>query len=173
MKTTLLFALVALALAVPPLEAAPTVVYLVRHAEKASAPSADPPLTGPGRIRAVALSVIMAQVHPVAVMHTQFRRTVETAKPTFTALHIPAIHIPRDPDPAPNAQAVAARIMKQFHGQTTLVVGHSDTVPAIIHRLGIAHPPTISESQFNRIFKVTKGMWPWSQTTMVETTYGQ
>ena len=166
-------AMIATGLAAPRLEAAPTVVYLVRHAEKASQPAADPPLTAAGRTRTLALAARMAQAHPVAVIHTQFLRTRQTAQPTVTSLHIPAILIARAVDPVPNAQAVVAKIRQQFNGQTTLVVGHSDTVPAIIQRLGISRPPTISESQFNRLFKVTTtGRWPWSRTTMVETTYG-
>ena len=93
--------------------------------------------------------------------------------PTVTALNIPAVLITRDADPEPNAQAVVAKIRKQFSGRTTLVVGHSDSVPAIIRRLGISNAPVILETQFNRIFKVTKGPWPWSPPTLVETTYGQ
>lgn len=161
-------------LAVPRLEAAPTptVVYLVRHAEKASQPAADPPLTAAGRSRARALAGFMVPIHPVAVIHTQFLRTRQTANPTVVALHISGTLIARDVDPVPNAKAVVAKIRQQFSGKTTLVVGHSDSVPEIIRRLGVTHPPTISESQFSRIFKVTKGVWPWSQATMVETTYG-
>lgn len=175
MKSLVLFFL-AIGLTAPRVEAAPTptVVYLVRHAEKASQPAADPPLTTSGRSRARALATLMAQAQPVAVIHTQFLRTRQTANPTVTSLNIPAVLIARDADPVPNAQAIVAKIRQQYSGKTTLVVGHSDTVPAIISRLGVANPPTISESQFNRLFKVTTtGLWPWTRTTMVETTYGR
>ena len=176
MKTAIIFGLAVLfasSLAAPRLEAATTVVFLVRHAEKATQPPDDPPLAPAGRARAVALSAIMAQAHPIAIIHTQYRRTKETAKPTVTALHIPAILITRGADSEPHAQTVAARIRQQFSGKTVLVVGHSDTVPAILRRLGIAHPPAIPETQFNRLFKVTKGPWPWSKATLVEANYGQ
>lgn len=176
MKITVLLGLAALfasSLAAPRLEAATTVVYLVRHAEKGTQPPDDPPLTPAGKARAVALSAIMAQAHPVAAIHTQFLRTKQTAEPTITALHIPAIQITRDVNPEPNAQAVAAKIRQQFAGTTVLVVGHSDSVPAILRQLGIAHPPAIPETQFNRLFKVTKGPWPWSKATLVEANYGK
>jgi broad specificity phosphatase PhoE len=176
MKFTILLSIAALSasgLTTPRAEAATTVVYVVRHAEKATQPPNDPPLTPAGKARAVALSEIMAQAHPVAAIHTQFLRTKQTAEPTVTTLHIPAIQIPRDADPEPNARAVATKIRQQFAGTTVLVVGHSDSVPAILRQLGIAHPPAIPETQFNRLFKVTKGPWPWSKAVLVEANYGK
>jgi hypothetical protein len=61
------------------------------------------------------------------------------------------------------------KIKTEFSGKTILVVGHSDTLPAIIKQLGIAKPPKILPNQFNRIFTVTSA--PGTQATMVETKY--
>lgn len=173
MKTPflLLLAILASVIAQPTLEAAsPTVIYLVRHAEKASVPLDDPLLTVAGTKRAKALAVLMAGKHPAAAFHTQFRRTRDTARPTVEQLAIPAIVIVAGADAEAHAKAVVARIRKAFAGRTVLVVGHTNTIPAIIRRLGITPAPTIQENQFNRLFVVTKSTW--SQATMVETTYG-
>src|SRR5262245_7952006 len=63
----------------------PTVVLLVRHAEKAAQPADDPPLTQNGRRRAEALAEVIKDAHPTAIITTQLHRTVETAQPSAAA----------------------------------------------------------------------------------------
>ena len=38
-----------------------------------------------------------------------------------------------------------------------LVVGHSNTVPAVIKELGVAEPVSIAETEYDNLFVVTKG----------------
>jgi hypothetical protein len=41
-----------------------------------------------------------------------------------------------------------------------LVVGHSNTVPAVIKQLGVTVPVTIGESDYDNLFIVTTGAEP-------------
>ena len=49
---------------------------------------------------------------------------------------IEAVGLPRPPAFEAHGQAVAAAIRERFRGGVVLVVGHSDTVPAILKSLG-------------------------------------
>src|SRR5688572_30206280 len=59
-----------------------TTVILVRHAERPS--GADPELSADGRARAESLAVALARTEIHAIIHTQFRRTQQTAQPLAT-----------------------------------------------------------------------------------------
>jgi broad specificity phosphatase PhoE len=49
---------------------------------------------------------------------------------------------------------VVAEIRKHA-GETVLVVGHSNTVPAIVEALGARRPPAICDSQYDNLYVVT------------------
>src|SRR6478672_13139476 len=68
--------------------APPTVILLVRHAEKAAQPPQDPPLTEAGLARAQALVAVARDAGVSAIITTQYERTRKTAEPTAAALHI-------------------------------------------------------------------------------------
>ncbi len=59
----------------------PTVVYLVRHAEKAQASDNNPPLSEAGMRRAEALAQTLGDAGVSAIYTTQFKRTTDTAAP--------------------------------------------------------------------------------------------
>jgi phosphohistidine phosphatase SixA len=114
-----------------------TVVYLVRHGEKATEPRRNPGLTPAGVARASALAEALAGAGLSAIVTSQFARTKATAAPIAKATGIDPLVIRYRPgDFEAHGQAVAAAIREQFPGGTVLVVGHSDTVPWIIHSLG-------------------------------------
>jgi broad specificity phosphatase PhoE len=124
----------------------------VRHAEKAAAPADDPPLTEAGQARAQVLMAIARDAGVTAIVTTQLIRTRETARPAAEALKI-------TPDVvrtggAQHAQEVARTIMGHAGG-VVLVVGHGNTVPAIIAALGGPRPPPICESTYDNIYLVT------------------
>jgi broad specificity phosphatase PhoE len=131
-------------------QAAPTVVILVRHAEKAAAPADDPPLTSAGRARARALAIALADAHVDAVITTQFIRTRETARPLATAMGI-AMETVRTGERDAHARAVADAV-RAHAGHTVLVVGHSNTIPAIIAALGGPKLPDICDAQYSNLF---------------------
>ncbi|HEX6048648.1 MAG TPA: histidine phosphatase family protein, partial [Gemmatimonadaceae bacterium] len=131
---------------------APTVVLLVRHAEKAAEPAQDPPLTEGGQARAHALVEVARDAGVTAIITTQFDRTRSTAAPTATALKLTPEVVGAGPL-AQHAKAVADRVRKHAGG-TVLVVGHSNTIPAIVGALGAPQPREICDGEYDRLFVV-------------------
>jgi len=133
----------------------PTVVILVRHAEKAAAPAADPPLTEAGVARAKALAAALANTAVQAVITTELTRTRETARPLAEARGITAEVVRSGPGEA-HARAVADAV-RAHGGQNVLVVGHSNTIPAIIAALGGPKLPDICDSQYSTFYVLILG----------------
>ena len=111
-----------------PALAEPEMVLLVRHAERAAEPRSDPELTPEGQARAQALARALEQAGVTAIITTQFRRTQDTAAPLAAArgLKPEIVEAKRGED---HVAAVAAAVRRL--GGVVLVVGHSNTVPAI------------------------------------------
>src|SRR5688572_1986991 len=65
--------------------AADVVLYVVRHAEKATSPASDPPLTDAGRARAEDLARTLADVPLAGVHSTATTRTRTTAAAAASA----------------------------------------------------------------------------------------
>ena len=127
---------------------APTVVILVRHAEKQS--GEDPELTTAGRQRAEKLATMLRDADLTAVHSTDFRRTRSTARPTAEAKQLDLnSYDPRD------LPAFAEQLREQ--GGRHLVVGHSNTTPALVKALGGEAEDTITEDEFDRLYIVTLG----------------
>ena len=138
-----------------PVAAPPTVVLLVRHAEKAAEPAQDPPLTDAGSARARALVSVAQDADVKAIITTQYLRTRNTAEPTATALSLTSEVVNAGPMPQ-HAKAVADQVMKHA-GKTVLVVGHSNTIPAIIGALGAPRPRDLCDSEYDQLFVVVLG----------------
>jgi hypothetical protein len=49
---------------------------------------------------------------------------------------------------------IKSDILSNHAGQTVLVVGHSDTVPDIVNRLGARRVPVIDDGEFDNLFVV-------------------
>ena len=130
-----------------------TTVIIVRHAEKAAQPAADPPLTDAGKARAEALWETVKDAGVQAVITTQFARTVETAEPTAIHLGIKSEVVAGGG--ADHAARVAAAVRAGHAGQTVLVVGHSNTVPGIIAALGAKEPAPICDEAYDNFYVVT------------------
>lgn len=126
-----------------------TIALVVRHAEKATGTS-DPPLTEAGRARAGALAEIAADLGVRAIYSTSFRRTLETAGPTSDRLGVP---IDTRFGPADSA-GLAAYVRESHGGETVLIVGHSNTVPAIVEALGGGEMAPIPETEYGTLYVV-------------------
>ncbi|MFI5244337.1 MAG: SixA phosphatase family protein [Gemmatimonadales bacterium] len=132
-----------------------TLVILVRHAEKAAEPAADPSLTPAGTTRARALATALANVRVEAVITTELARTRETARPLAQGRGLtPEVVHTGARDAHANAVALAVRA---HAGQTVLVVGHSNTIPAIIAALGGPKLPDICDTQYSSLFVLVVG----------------
>lgn len=105
---------------------APLVLYAVRHAEKGS-DGRDPELTPEGKARAEALARLLTHVKLDAVYSTDTKRTRGTAAPAAAGHGVEI----QSYAPGRLAKALAAQ------GGTALVVGHSNTVPALLKAFGL------------------------------------
>jgi broad specificity phosphatase PhoE len=129
----------------------PALVLLVRHAEKAKEAGSDPPLTAAGTQRAQDLALALRDAGVTAIITSQLRRTGDTATPLATALKLTPEVVQVGDDTDAHATAVAAAV-RRHAGEVVLVVGHSDTVPAIIAALGGPEMPEICATQFSNLF---------------------
>ena len=133
----------------------PTVI-LVRHAEKADDHATDPVLFPAGIARAEALAVTLKDAGVSAIITTPFKRTILTAQPLAKARGITSQVIPIARDGvAQHVQAVVAAIRKFGAGDVVLVVGHSNTVPAIVAALGGPTMPVICEADYANLLVLT------------------
>ena len=138
--------------AIAPSLAGTTTVVVVRHAEKATAPAADPPLTAEGTARAQALVEAVRGMPVTAIVSTDFARTRSTAAPLATRLGLtPELVDARRPD---HARLVAEGILARHRGETVVVVGHSNTVPDIVAALGATRPPPICDAEYDNLYVV-------------------
>ena len=132
--------------------AQPSTVILVRHAEKAAAPANDPVLSAEGAQRAADLAVALASAHVTSVVTTQLQRTQLTAKPVLDAIGKAAIVVPVSSPVSAHVDAVAAAVRARPAGDVVLVVGHSNTIPAILAALGGPKLPDLCDGQYSVIF---------------------
>ena len=125
----------------------PTVVYLVRHAEKIADGSKDPSLSEVGQARAAMLKYFFEKVPLTKIYATQFKRTKETVA-SIGDDHQLAVEVIQAQDPQSQIKAI-----QNLPGGCVLVAGHSNTIPALIHLLG-GPQFEISESEYDGVFMV-------------------
>lgn len=128
-----------------------TVVVIVRHAEKATDDPRDPTLSETGQARANALAATLVGAGLDAAYSTQFRRTRLTAEPAAEAAGIEVQVRPIDATTMPTYEADLVREVRALPaGSTVLVVGHSNTVPALVEALGAQDAADMPETEFDR-----------------------
>ena len=139
---------------VPAAVSAQKLVLLVRHAERADAGAGaamagapvDPPLSAAGQVRAQRLATMLADAGITAIYATEFKRTQDTAKPVAAALGIAVQTMAaRDTD------ALVATLKGAKATDVVLVVGHSNTVPAVIKALG-GPDISIADDEYSALF---------------------
>ena len=135
--------------------AASTTVILVRHAEKALEPANDPPLTPAGEARAAALVDALGSAGVQVIYSTNWKRTQQTALPISLKLGIPVTTFDVTPGAQGYGEMYAAELLAKHRGKVVLVVGHSNTVPAIVRGLGAAAVPAIPDPEYDNLFIVT------------------
>jgi broad specificity phosphatase PhoE len=86
-----------------------------------------------------------------AIITTQFTRTRETARPAAEALGItPEVAAAGGVE---NVREVV-RLIRTHAGGVVLVVGHSNTIPAIVAALGAPQPPPMCDLDYDRLYVV-------------------
>jgi broad specificity phosphatase PhoE len=136
----------ALWLAAPLGAAAQTAVIVVRHAEKVDE-SADPLLSARGTARAEALARALKLAGVKAIYVTEYKRTALTAAPLAAALGLTPIVVP-----AAQTATLVERIRKDNAGDVVLVVGHSNTAPGILEKLGSPERVEIAGDEYDNLF---------------------
>jgi broad specificity phosphatase PhoE len=150
---------------------ATTTVIFVRHAEKAAMPADNPGLSAAGQRRAAELKRQLVDADVVAgvdaVYSTPFRRTEETARPIADALDLPLHSYD-----AADTEAIMENIVKVHKGKVILVVGHSNTLPALMGNMGASkRVPAIAEDEYDNIYIVSI---PWfGKTKTIRLRYGE
>ena len=117
--------------------------YVMRHLQKADGP--DPGLSEEGQANARRLIGLFAPEPVRAIYVSTTRRARETAAPLAAKLRVKL----RKYDPA-DTPALVARV-KAERGPV-LVVGHSNTVPEIVARLGGERPAPLAETDYGDVW---------------------
>jgi phosphohistidine phosphatase SixA len=133
---------------------APLTLYIVRHAEKA-APSGDPPLSAAGVARARGLADALAGAAVRGIIVTTYRRTQETAAPLAAARGIAPAIVPVTGGVEAHARAVVDSARAKVGAGAVLVVGHTNTIPAIITAAGGPAIPEPCEEEYDGLWIVT------------------
>lgn len=120
--------------------------YVMRHLQK-EAGGADPALSEEGLRNADRLAALLSRDPPAAIYVSTTRRAHETAAPLASRLGLELKHYaPTDLD------GLVARVRAETG--TVLIVGHSNTVPEIVARLGGERPAAIPEESFGDVWHV-------------------
>ncbi|MDP5121756.1 MAG: histidine phosphatase family protein [Spirosomaceae bacterium] len=133
-----------------------TTYYVVRHAEKATEPRQDPPLTKAGEERAKRLKGLMANKRIKQIYSSDYVRTKETARPTAEALNLTI----ESYNPG-GSQEVFIDQMKASK-KNTLIVGHSNTIRYVIN--GLTETETLKQdledSEYSNLFIIKRKRFP-------------
>ena len=133
--------------------AQPSLVVLVRHGEKQSAPSDDPSLSEAGVRRAAALDSALRDLVPSTIVVSTRKRTVETAAVVARRTGVTPTVITLDGGGTSHVRAVAEAVQRARG--VVLVVGHSNTVPAIVTALGGPKLPDLCDASYATLFLLT------------------
>lgn len=117
--------------------------YVMRHLQKGE--GEDPPLSAEGHANARRLIGVFAADPPRVVYVSTTRRARETAAPLARKLRLKV----RSYDPG-DTDGLVARVLAERG--PVLVVGHSNTVPEIVEKLGGERPAPLAETDFGDIW---------------------
>ena len=132
-----------------PAMAEPTMVFLVRHAEKAKE-GKDPALTEAGRERARNLAAMLGKAGIAHIFSSTTTRTRQTAEPLAQASGVAVeLYDPKMPE------ALVARV-RALDG-AVLVVGHSNTLPELVRLFGGQPGADIGDNEYDRLYQLVRG----------------
>ena len=129
--------------------AEPSMIYLVRHGEKASE-GKDPDLTPQGQQRARNIATMLARTNIAHIFSTPTRRTQQTGQPLAQQNGLQVqLYDPRAP------QALVAKV-KALTG-AVLVVGHSNTLSELVRLFGGQPGAEIADNEYDRVYQLIPG----------------
>lgn len=129
--------------------AEPTMIYVVRHGEKATG-GKDPELSDPGKARAQNIATTLHRAGIGSIFSSTTTRTRQTAQALAQRISVDVQAY--DPG-AP--KALVAKV-KALNG-VVLVVGHSNTVPELVRLFGGAPGADIADNEYDRLYQLIIG----------------
>ena len=127
----------------------PSTIYLVRHAEKESGD--NPALTPAGIARANKLATLLAHEDISTIFSSDFLRTQQTAEPLASQKKLDIITYNHR-----ELAAFATLLKRDYQEKTVLVVGHSNSTPALASLLeGTQTYPDFDEADYSNIIKIS------------------
>lgn len=124
-----------------------TVVYLIRHAEKADN-SSNPSLSEAGLQRADNWATMFQNVSFDVFYSTNYNRTLQTIQPVATANG-------KEVTVYDHSNFSLENVISQHAGKNVFIVGHSNTIPQLINSyLGGEIYPDIAENEYGNLYKV-------------------
>lgn len=131
-----------------------SMVYLVRHAEKADDGTEDQPLSPEGSVRAEALADTLAEAGIDAIFVSSFQRTGLTAAPLAARLSLTPVVVEAG-DGSDSLTARTARLIRALPaGSHALVVGHSNTIAPLIEALGGPATDDLPDCEYDTLFEM-------------------
>ena len=157
-KNSVIFVAAILFLCSHSLADAQQAIFLVRHGETvAPKGAAVRPLSEAGQRRAALLARLLKDAGIKAIFTSNLERTIKTAEPLAQALRIEskplAQLIPRFKQS--DVDAFIDFLRTQHRNDIVLLVGHRETVPALLKALGHPVEIEISETKFDNLFVLT------------------
>lgn len=132
-----------------PHTAPPTIIHVVRHAEKADPKDPNTALSEAGMERARALATVLGEADVQRIYATTYLRTQQTVGPLAQRAGLEVIAL------APHAtEELVRRITTEDRGKVVVVCGHSNTVPGIVQALSGTAVDPLTEEQFDRLYTV-------------------
>ena len=133
-----------------------TTIVLIRHAEKQMGAIDDAPLSPQGEQRATRLAQMFGDADSFGrlkqIYVTDTRRTQQTAASLAQRLNLKPVVV----DSRASAGEIARRILRENRGGLAIVVGHGNTVPALVGKLsGSDRVPDMGEEEFDTMYVVT------------------
>ena len=130
-------------------------IFLVRHGETVAPMGTDlRPLSEAGHRRAALLATLLKEAGISTIFTSDLERTVKTAEPLAQSLRIEpqALEQLNTRFKQSDLEALVARLRRVHSQDNVLVVGHSNSVPALLKALGHPVEIKISEADFGNLF---------------------
>jgi phosphohistidine phosphatase SixA len=124
-----------------------TVVFLVRHSERAEDGTSDPVISLPGWDRSRLLAEMLEDAGVTNIYTTDYRRTRGTGKPLADALGLELqVYDPRD------LNGFAEELWRTPGRH--VVIGHSNTTPELVEALGGDPISPMADDEYDRLYVV-------------------
>lgn len=146
-----------------------TQIYLVRHAEKGTTPTNNPPLTAVGEKRAMDLAKVLENKEIRHVYSTNTLRTMATAQPFVEQNGLTTQPYSTD------TLWEMSRYVTRLHKGNILIIGHSNTILPLLDQFPVNHvKQTIPDSDYDNLFILSfkKRFGKATNLRLQETTFG-